>query len=740
VRRQRAIGSITHDTSQAGKWILLVRPPAVKVGPVNLTSFRGFPVQISSFSFSDPFGPGSLEFTVPGVSAFEQLGVGDLTWAVKHADVDLIWHGDLPPNYPAGRHELLGQVIPGFAWEGYITTFGISSEGGLQIQAKGAMLQLDNWLAKSEYTARPLPYEWAISRQFSNKPALRLMPLRIVWPSWWNRTYQPVAKAPSWMIPAGVKKNQKWSALVTRETGSMDPVLTSYIQSLITAMYTERGRFTLALDIHRQPVIHHQDFVTAPNSGSLEVNPAAPGVKFDLSTDWEQCLTDVYAQGTSFNGVTYSGMQVSNDGSTTYYQPAASLRQTYPTLVTNGWFDRDVMPKEVMIEMQQGLDSDDAAIVARAHLSRFSDPGMTGTVTLNTDPTLGGEPVSRFLVRAGMSLHLSGIGGKGVMAHITESTANLESGEVSLTIDTKFRDALTVQEVRTRGRDALAISRALVAGQYRPAVPDQMMPWSYAEGSGTIPSNNVLSAVPLFRGMPQFTPFPWAAWTKAHPPKDRRYRSCYMRIGPASSNATKNWTFMANGWKDGGGTPIHMSQAGTIRLLQVAAYDRNGRVLKVPFHISFWYLGGVNANTMPSIPVEQARLFPPYLANQRYPFVKDGFEQILASGEAAGRNDPNSFQSASPVRIYGTYNEKAGYFPGSSGAGDAPTGLLVDETQWPYDLTGNAHSTWDQYTIEKNFANSRAGNLYVMIYCDAQQDQEVFFIGRMFRTEPGQGN
>ena len=32
------------------------------------------------------------------------------------------------------------------------------------MQLKGAGLQLDNYLAKPEYTARPLPYEWAIAR------------------------------------------------------------------------------------------------------------------------------------------------------------------------------------------------------------------------------------------------------------------------------------------------------------------------------------------------------------------------------------------------------------------------------------------------------------------------------------------------------------------------------------------------------------------------------------------------
>ena len=732
---QRAIVHTDHDTSVAGYFSLIARRPSH--GPVNLTMFRDVPIEIGSYSFGDPFGPASLEFTVPAVRPFERRGVGDLAWAVKHTDIDLVWTGDLPANYPIGHRTNAGVVTPSFRWEGYITKFGISKDGGLNVQCKGAMWQLDRWLAKPEYTSRPLPYEWAISRQFVNRPALRLSPLRIVWPSWWNKTYVPVPKAPSWMIPAGVRKGQKWSALLTRETGSFDPVLTSYIQTLLTSMYTERGRFTLMLDTNRQPVMYHQDYITSPGSTTLEINPVAPGVDFQLDEDWESSLTDVFAQGTSLAGVSYSGMQVSSDGTTTYYQPAAALRQTYPTSVDNGWFDRDVMPQEVLLQMQQGLAADDAAVVARGHLARFSDPGMTGTVTLESDPTLNGEPISRFLVRAGMSLHLPHVNGTGILAHVTSSQANFTEGSVALTVDTKFRDAKTAEEVRVRGRDSLAMTRALVAGQYAPPIPDQMWPWSYAEGSGYIPSNALRSAVPLFNGMPQMTPFPWTDWIKARPPKARKWQSSYIRIGPASSNANNNWGVQKSSWGPNMGTPIRMGQAGTVRLLQIAAYDRDGNVLRVPFHVGFYYVGSVNVLTMPAIPVEQAKAFPPYKAGQRYPFVKDAFEGTLRDGTRAGRNDPKAFESAGPVRIYGTYDEKAGYWPGSSREGDAPTGLLVDESQWSWDLTSIGDALWDPYSIERNLTNPHAGSIYAMIYCDAQQDQEVFFAGRIFRVEPG---
>lgn len=735
---QRAIRAAAHDVSLAGTWSIVVRPPGK--APVDISLFRGKPTQLGSYSFSDPFGPSSLEFRVPQVSMFERRGAGDLAWAVKQADVNIVWTGDLPSSYPFGHRNGAGVVTPQFSWEGYLTTFGYSRDG-LRVQCKGAMLQMDRYLAKPEYTARPLPYEFAIARQFVRKPALRLMPLRVVWPSWWSTVYNPVAGAPSWMIPAGVTKGQKWTNLLTRETGSWDPTLTSYIQTLLGSMYTDRGRFTLMLDSNRQPVLYHQDLITLPGPSVAVINPASPGLEVDLTEDWEQSVTDVYAQGTSLAGVSYSGMQVSSDGTTTAYLPAAALRQTFPTSIDNGWFDRDVMPQEVLIQAQQGLSADDAQIVGRSHLMRFSDPGVVGTITLEHDPLLNGDPISRFLIRAGMALQLPMFGGdkNGLVVHVTDSAANFDDGTVALTVDSKFRDALTVEEVRKRGRDALSISRALVAGQYQPPIPDQMMPWSYGEGSGYIPSNSVRSALPLFNGMPQFTPFPWTDWIKSRPPRDRRWANCYIRIGPASSTANNNWAVQKSPWGSNMGTPIRMGQAGTVKLLQIAAYDRDGNVLKVPFHVGFYYVGSVNVLTMPAIPVEQAAMFPPYKAGQRYPFVRDAFEALQRDGTRVGKNDPKAYESAGPVRIYGTFYNKAGYSPGSQPEGDVPTGLLIDETQWSWDLTSVGDALWDPYSIERNYANPHAGNIYAMIYCDAQQDQEVFFAGRIFRVEPGTG-
>ena len=83
------------------------------------------------------------------------------------------------------------------------------------------------------------------------------------------------------MIPAGVTKGENWTGLLTRSTGSWDPALTSYIQTLLASMYTERGRWTMDLDTYRQPVMFHRDLVMVPAAGTAVIDPTAPGVKLE---------------------------------------------------------------------------------------------------------------------------------------------------------------------------------------------------------------------------------------------------------------------------------------------------------------------------------------------------------------------------------------------------------------------------------------------------------------------------
>jgi len=449
-----------------------------------------------------------------------------------------------------------------------------------------------------------------------------------IFPDWWTTVFNrydtvayPADK--TFLLPTGVSHGQKWSGMLTRDTGKFDQLLSAYIQGLLSNMHTLRGQFTLLLDKGRVPYLTHREHLHAPNAATLVVDALWPGVKVNPRIDHTQQIGVVYAQGKATNGDTYTGMQVTADGSRTWYDPAASRRQVHPQ-AQNPWLDRRVMRKEVMVNYSDGLDEQEAKKASADHLQRFADPGVTATITLSVDPVLnlvvdadgnvtGGQPVPRQMIQAGQSIQVKGLFGKeaGVLFHITEANLS-EDSTMSLTVDSLYRDHLTVDQVRKRGHDSLVPYRVLsTSGQYDPRIPDLLYPWSYAKGSGVIP----YGGAPLFTKFgpakvakgtvadPYAVPFPWTPYTTAYPPKSNP--SMYIRVPPSDhQNASNNWANAYNRLNTSGRfTPYYtvLAAAGEIKLFQIAAYDKDGNVKAVPFHVSLWYLP-VSYLSMPRIP------------------------------------------------------------------------------------------------------------------------------------------
>lgn len=731
----------------SGNWKVFARAPGE--GVIDVTWHRGVPVKIGDWSEGDPFGAASATLTFAGVTIFDRLGHDDLFWLREGVDFDLVWDGPLPVGYPYTKA----------VWEFYSESFDYSPDG-ITIGMKGAAYQLDNYLAKAEYAPAPYPYEHAIARQWNNRPDLRLGPLHIEWPDWWTTVYTPDKKALTWLVPAGVEAGQKWTGLVTRRTGANEKVLTSYIQTLLSGMYTERGRWTIETRPGRQMALVHRDFKYEPDASTVVIDATMPGVRFNLSQDWSQSTNVVFGAAVSLQGTAYTGMQATADGQNTVYRPLAAMRQADPITDKNGWLDTSRMRREVELQLPEGLSEKQARGVALAHLNHFADPGLTGTIELKADVRMfGGDIIARSLIRAGMSVQMANAFGveTGVMLHITGVSVSPDGGTVTLTVDSKYRDKLTVDEVRLRGRDALNVTRQLIGGLYEPPIPDQLVPWNYAEGSGYIPSSEKYSAKRLFDGMPNDLEFPYEDWTMDHPPSSAAYKDCYIRIGPASAvYADKNWA--KNPSRDvssgnGYGFPIRVAQQGQIRLIQIAAYDSDGQVMPVPFHFSLYYASGVDVEAMPLITAQQSNKFGPGmkltppsgfkvqadpLITQHYPFHDNAWERFNANGTQRSTEQKVNVETAGLIRGWGTGTAKAGYWPGSSQTpGDQPTGLLVDEGKFefnPYTDPFSNNFINPYSTIQKS---QTPGFIYCMIYCDAQGPEPVYFAGRMFRVEPG---
>ena len=717
MQQRRAVG---------GQWRVLVSVPGR--GSTEITFVRGAPITVGSMVTTDPFGPATAELVLPQVTMLDELGSGELWWAVPDADVDIVWDDEDP-------------AVESYTWQGYFSSFDWNhdeSSGALSIGCTGAMRQLDNYLAKPEYLARPITFEHAITRQFrsGDKPGLRVAGATVQWPKWWEYRYRKRENQKWYMRPQGIADGDRWTGMLTRDTGSWNPALTGYVQALLSGMWTEVGQWTLQLTASRTPVLYHRTLMHVADEDTWRVSLLWPGVTANFSADYSQRLNVAYGVGRSLAGLTFSGMNVSPDGRITSYSPFAASPAVEPESPTsNPRRDVSVMRREAQIDFFEGLTPESATDVARSQLHKFADPGIVGTLTLrNVDPTRNGKLLPRQLIRAGANIQVDGLFGRfpGMVLHVTQAAVDAESESVELTLDSRFRDRLTVDEVRKRGRDSLQVARQLITGRYQPNIPDQLLPWNYNKGSGFAP----LKAKDLFEGAPGDLAFPWEEWTRQRPPKNKAWRDCYIRVRKANhSNADLNWNRPAS--RNWPAAKLRLSQAGTIRMLQFAAFDRHGNIKKVPFHVSIWALPNAKASEAPRIPKNYTVPNRLYKEGQYYPYVKNGWEDYKVDGTRIdGRGSDTGLMGGPSLLIaYGNYWEKAGYWPYSSQEpGVQPTGLLVDETPLSYDGTITT-SDFDPVRNDNTFAKS--ATFTVLIFCDADTSGPTFFLGRLFRSEYG---
>ena len=719
------------DQTVAGTHRIKITPPHGSA--VDVTYFRNIPTQLNNYAFSDPFGPSVAEIAFPQISIFEALGGPGLEWLADGCNVDILW-----------EDAITGELST--LWEGYITSISYAQDeesSSVTVQCKGALFQVDNFLAYPQFPPYPIPYELLIRDGLNSKiyPTLRTMPLKITFPDGWATVVPDWTKDPTYMIPYGVQIGQKWTGITTRNTGSWNKMLTGQIQSLLSLMFTEDGsQWTVVLNHGRTPELKVRQIMHEPDDNTLEVTAGQPGLTLNLTEDWTQAANVYYGSGTDTGGVTYSNMQVSSDGTKTSYAPFAALRQVHPSSKSiNPWFDSTVMRREVQAAFDTGISPSNATAVALNQLQRSTHPGFTGSVTLKVDPAQLDQTFSRFLIQPGMTMLIHGFRGmqSGLLVHIAEVTVNVNESSVDLTIDSKFRDLLTVQQVQARAKDALSTLRTLRVGTLTPIIQDQRLPWSYAAGSGVIPSapgGQDPNATDLFtRYGTGNEVFPWLELTKRFPPKSNQ--NFYISI-PAvnSSDFNQNWSHSAGGYA----IPVLFAEQCTIRLTQIAAYDQDGNVMPIKFHVSFYPLRDINVTSMPSVPGPGEVGYLPSLAGhigQRYPFFPGAFEKIDPNG-ADKSSDDLTKGDPSLVQGWGNYYQGAGFYPSLESEGANPTGLLVDETAWSVTKVGNS-----DFQLRPDAANPEgqmAGMMYVMIYAESiKPNQPVYFLGRCFRQEPG---
>ncbi len=772
-----------------GEWRVVILDRRSGNPPMDITFFRGAPIGIQSVSSTDPFGPAEASLSVATISALEALGhPGTDTWWVRDGvNVDIHFRITDPVAaaalQPFGLHE--------YIWEGYLQSVETSLDRpGVTLGCSGAMRALDGRQAQQRLLAAPHPFERVIEALFADAASTHptgLLPLDVRFPDWWTKQYAIDPLLPTYLKPVMITEGQYWSGMTTREMGRWDPLLTSAVQGLLSVMFTERGQFTIMLERGRKPVMKHRDRVLSAGVGCLVLDAVQPGLSGTLSIDGSQTVQAIYGVSrATISGTAYNGARYDVNGNSMGFDPFAQLAMVDKS---SGFADGSAIRRELYINFNDGLAPAEAMDKAREHLMVNGTPGVTGSITLQgvdpmilVPPGLTAMPFPAQCIQAGMTLQLRGYGGKpeGVLLTVAGVQQSPDDRSVTMDVDSKFRDYMTVREVQERGRDALRPWHMMTVGKYNVNIPDAVLQWDYTQGSGYIPYESLRFWQTVDKsGANAQMPFPWEEWTTAHPPSSAEWEQCYIKI-PGIQIDENGYGDAYSSWNRSGiatGTGqltsremVLLSAAGEISLLQFAAYHADGRVKQVPFHLSLWLSNIVGAYSTPKLlfstsdthylsrftdadidnvqSVQEVK-YPNITSRaQPYPFFPNAWEKYNESGTQANPGDPQIPMDGGLLIGYGNHYEKAGYWPhhtrydvetGGESSGEnvviaQPTGLLQDSSGFSWTMPDEGLSGVNPYEGATLTLAANA-NCTVLVFCESYTD--TYFLGRMFRKEYG---
>ncbi len=112
--------------------------------------------------------------------------------------------------------------------------------------------------------------------------------------------------------------------------------------------------------------------------------------------------------------------------------------------------------------------------------------GWAGTITLSADPQQG----SRFDIRAGHNIRVRGHRGTDRLMHISGMSVDWDNLSVTLTVDDRARDLITLAAVMQRNRDATdPVQRTRDYMRKSRIINDKIAIWDCENGAGIIPKH-----------------------------------------------------------------------------------------------------------------------------------------------------------------------------------------------------------------------------------------------------------
>jgi hypothetical protein len=652
------------DNRELGHLVIEVTPPGGT--QVDITVLRGIPTQIGSVSIRDPFGDDQFSFTLPSVTIYDRPGNGDLFWLRPFSRVEVFWR--LSESVIGTDLE---NILKSWKWCGYIASWDqnqTEETSQTSVECIGALQILNNIIAIPFIATSPYPVEDVIRRLIkrANDTKLGIQPLTVVHhPSDYAKAKD--SDAANIMSVANLVNDQHWSGVATRSVGSLTTKVGDFIKStLLPMLFTPGGRPYTLMNNNWEPVLKVRADLSADNA--LHIDLATPGVTFSFSRDFSNAPNSLYTSGKDIDGTNYSSLGNNTPANYKLTKGAGgvlanrlSFNNAAPFAALPSVLNANTMLNEQSITISDGMSLTDAIEVTRKKLLQTADPGYTGTLTISSDPeTPAGETFPRYCIKPGMSIEVSGINNSTVLMHISSVEIDFSTGQAQLTVDSKSRDQDTLEEMRARTRDPLDTIRSVNVSraQYN-FQNDILLPWD-GSNSGVIPYNTGGKGSTIFKESDDNSVgFPWESVTAKYPPKN--YESSYMRVGKTDFVDVKKCYASAM---------VLLASYADIRMLQMAAYDEDGNVLPVEFHVSFYQNPNADYRSFPQV-------FQDSFKDDDKSFLKSPYRQRTSQTHTAASYRVYGFRDWSEVKAGSKDQQRFCYFIVDDNAPDIPPDTKV---------------------------------------------------------------
>lgn len=444
-----------------------LRATAAPIGASGFTditsSLRGAPIEITSFSFTDPFGPEAAVLTAQQVTPFDTFGSGDLAWIADGTRINIEWvHTD----------EATVTVL----WEGTLESVDLDwneTGGSTVFTCSGALFQSGDYQRLRGVSRQAASLEAILANEFS--PAAGVRP---------NLYTLPLIVSGG---PTGLSFQGRPGGITAID----------YVRDLLSRSAIDSGadQWTVQWQTPRQPVLVKR----SAWGTTYHLSAGQPGLSVRVTQDWSQTYNVIYGEGvdTLGGGGTWSNLHFFGPDDAVFYEPLAydTSVHGYDEDGSGGLTDNTSRlitsrrRRERYIAFGEGFSLNDAKDLASQYLTRDSDPGWVGEATLRVGPE---ESVHNLELKAGdrfVIRQLAGSGSTGKTFSAAHVVHQRQGGlyTTTLTLDTKNRDADVLQKILERNKAGLSPAKRLQLGRSSTQVEDSKFPWDDTNGAGWLP-------------------------------------------------------------------------------------------------------------------------------------------------------------------------------------------------------------------------------------------------------------